>query len=310
MVKEADVLVHISDRGLLHRLARVSDDPALAQREVEDAVQEAEVVARALDRLVVIEADRHELLYVLLRDVSDRLVAEERRHMHAEVALVAHRGRHLPALGDQLPDQPRTSLLDRHPLEQRRDRYLGHQLSQPGLGHLAGQAVAASRRADRPELAGDRPVPNAPLAIPGIALLEDAARAVPPFRGAAWLQRGRVLRGHRPFIRPRRPPARLRASVLIRPPARTVNWRSAAGPAPPRRHDRPPAKRRGNSYGRRGSTGSRWAVAATRATAQLPNTRVTTLAEGQSPPPSRSSASPPRRRACVRVQSYDDGNRP
>ena len=212
--------------------------------------------------------------------------------MHAEVALVAHRGRHLPALGDQLPDQPRTSLLDRHPLEQRRDRDLGHQLSQPGLGHLAGQAVAASRRADRPELAGDRPVPNAPLAIPGIALLEDAARAVPPFRGAAWLQRGRVLRGHRPFIRPRRPPARLRASVLIRPLARTVNWRSAAGPAPPRRHDRPPAKRRGNSYGRRGSTGSRWAVAATRATAQLPNTRLTTLAEGQSPPPSRSSASP------------------
>jgi len=48
--------------GLLDRLARVCDDPALAQGEVEDAVQEAEVVARALDRLVVIEADGDELV--------------------------------------------------------------------------------------------------------------------------------------------------------------------------------------------------------------------------------------------------------
>src|ERR1019366_4428013 len=102
LVEEADVLVLVSDLGLLNRLARVCDDPALAQREVKDAVQEAQVVARALDRLVAIEADRHELLNVLLRDVPDRLLAEEGHHMHAEVALVADGGRRLPALGDQM----------------------------------------------------------------------------------------------------------------------------------------------------------------------------------------------------------------
>jgi hypothetical protein len=48
--------------------------------------------------------------------------------------------------------------------------------------------------------------------------------------------------------------------------------------------------------------------AAARATAQAPKSRVTTLAAGHSPAASRSSASPPRRRACVRDQSYDDGS--
>ena len=41
-----------------------------------------------------------------------------------------------------------------------------------------------------------------------------------------------------------------------------------------------------------------------------PETPVTTLAEGQSPAEIRSSAAPPRRCACVRDQSYDDGSRP
>jgi hypothetical protein len=49
-------------------------------------------------------------------------------------------------------------------------------------------------------------------------------------------------------------------------------------------------------------------AAAARAAFQLPQTEVTTLAEGQPPVLSRSSASPPRRRACVRDQSYDDGS--
>ena len=43
---------------------------------------------------------------------------------------------------------------------------------------------------------------------------------------------------------------------------------------------------------------------------ELPNRAVTTLAEGQSPLLSRSSAPPPRQRACVRDQSYEDGSRP
>ena len=50
--------------------------------------------------------------------------------------------------------------------------------------------------------------------------------------------------------------------------------------------------------------------AAARAAPQVPTRLVTTLAAGHSPPASRSSASPPRRRACVRDQSYDDGNLP
>ena len=46
------------------------------------------------------------------------------------------------------------------------------------------------------------------------------------------------------------------------------------------------------------------------ALAQLPNSRVTTLAGGQVAAASRSSASPPRRRAGVRDQSQEEGNRP
>ena len=46
--------------------------------------------------------------------------------------------------------------------------------------------------------------------------------------------------------------------------------------------------------------------AAVRAAGHVPNSRVTTLAAGQSPSASRSSVSPPRRRACVRDQSYDE----
>ena len=79
-----------------------------------------------------------------------------------------------------------------------------------------------------------------PLAIPGVPLLEDAARAVPPLRGTARLEGRRLLRGHRPFIRPRRPPARLCAPVPIGPTARTVDWRSAAVPAPRGVMGRPP----------------------------------------------------------------------
>ncbi len=47
-----------------------------------------------------------------------------------------------------------------------------------------------------------------------------------------------------------------------------------------------------------------------RAAAQVPNRRLTTLAAGHSPSASRSRASRPRRRACVRDQSYDVGSRP
>ena len=53
LIEEADVLILVDGLGLLDRLARVRDDPALAQREVEDAVQEAEIVACALDRLAL-----------------------------------------------------------------------------------------------------------------------------------------------------------------------------------------------------------------------------------------------------------------
>ena len=120
LIEEADVLILVDDLGLLDRLARVRSDPALAQREVEDAVQEAEVVARALDRLIVVEADRDELLDVLLRDGPDLLPAEEGRDVDAEVALIADGGRRLPAPRDQVLDQPLPRLLDRHPLVDRR----------------------------------------------------------------------------------------------------------------------------------------------------------------------------------------------
>ena len=49
---------------------------------------------------------------------------------------------------------------------------------------------------------------------------------------------------------------------------------------------------------------------AARAALQLPNRLVTTLAEGHSPSANRACAPPPRRSACVRDQSYDDGSWP
>jgi len=51
-------------------------------------------------------------------------------------------------------------------------------------------------------------------------------------------------------------------------------------------------------------------AATARAPLQVPNRLVTTLDAGHSPPAKRLSASPPRRRACVGDQSYDDGSGP
>ena len=51
-------------------------------------------------------------------------------------------------------------------------------------------------------------------------------------------------------------------------------------------------------------------AATARAALQVPNRRVTTLAAGHSPSARRATASPPRRRAWVRDQSYDDGSPP
>ena len=53
-----------------------------------------------------------------------------------------------------------------------------------------------------------------------------------------------------------------------------------------------------------------WRRASAPATAQAPNRRLTTLAAGHSLSASRPSASPPRWRACVRDQSYEDGSLP
>jgi len=85
-----------------------------------------------------------------------------------------------------------------------------------------------------------------------------------------------------------------------------AGWRSAmtSRPAVGRQHRRSRDRR---------SSPQVWTsclAAAARAAFQLPYTAVTTPAEGQSPVLSRSSASPPRRRARVRDQSYDDGSRP
>jgi hypothetical protein len=51
-------------------------------------------------------------------------------------------------------------------------------------------------------------------------------------------------------------------------------------------------------------------AATARAALHVPNRRVTTLAAGRSPSARRATASPPRRRAWVRDQSYEDGGVP
>src|SRR5262249_20286387 len=144
----------------------------------EDAVQEAEVVARALDQLVVVKADGDELLDVLLGDLRDRLLTEEWRDVDPQVALIADGRRCLPALRRQVANQPLPRFLDGHPLVTRGAGACGYELAQPGLGHLAGQAVSTPGCRDRTELARESAVPHSPLAVPRVALLEDAAGAV------------------------------------------------------------------------------------------------------------------------------------
>ena len=84
---------------------------------------------------------------------------------------------------------------------------------------------------------------------------------------------------------------------------------SAAGsPGDPGRRACPPTTR----CRHRPASGVATAGSATaaRAACQLPNRTVTTLAGGHSQLERRASASPPRRRACVRDQSYEVGSRP
>jgi PAS domain S-box-containing protein len=59
-----------------------------------------------------------------------------------------------------------------------------------------------------------------------------------------------------------------------------------------------------------GRSSSKSLPAASRAAAQRPNRAVTTLPGGHVPTINRSRATPPRRRACVTDQSYEDGRRP
>ncbi len=86
----------------------------------------------------------------------------------------------------------------------------------------------------------------------------------------------------------------------------TANHRMAFGSSG-RRLDAPQYIR-GHVGGRATSRSCR--ARAARASLQAPNRPVTTLAAAHLPSASRSSASPPRRRACVRDQSYEDGSEP
>jgi hypothetical protein len=102
LVEEADVRIVARHLRLVGRPAWVFARPPLPVREVKHAVQEADVVARALDRLTGREADEDEIVNIVFADPGDRLLAEERRDMDPEVALVPRDRRDLPALRREL----------------------------------------------------------------------------------------------------------------------------------------------------------------------------------------------------------------
>jgi hypothetical protein len=88
LVEEADVRIGLGRHRFLGRPTWIHEHPALAQRELEDAVQEAQVVSSALDRLAAIQADEHELLDVVLAYARERFLAEVRPQMDREMGPV------------------------------------------------------------------------------------------------------------------------------------------------------------------------------------------------------------------------------
>jgi hypothetical protein len=78
LVEEPNVLVGVGCGRFLGCPTRVFDHPAVSKGEVEDAVQEAEIVTCALDRLTMLKTGERELLDVVLGDPRDRLLAEIR----------------------------------------------------------------------------------------------------------------------------------------------------------------------------------------------------------------------------------------
>jgi hypothetical protein len=128
LIEEPDVLVGVLGVRLLGKLAWVLMGPALADREIEDAVQEPQIVQRALDR-VLFEAHLDEVLDVIDSDVRDRRLPEVRDQMHGQVALIVLQRRILAVLRSQLLDQSRPDLFDAHALGDGRRRLHGR-------GHL------------------------------------------------------------------------------------------------------------------------------------------------------------------------------
>jgi hypothetical protein len=79
-VEKADVAIDAVRLRLLGEPPRVLVRPTLADREVEDPVQESKVVVRALDRMLG-KALFDEILDVVDRDLGYRRLAEVRRSL-------------------------------------------------------------------------------------------------------------------------------------------------------------------------------------------------------------------------------------
>jgi hypothetical protein len=70
LVEEANVLIGVGCRRLLGRPTQVFDHPAVSKRELEDAVQEAEIVTCALDRLTAHETGKQTAAHPLDRNAA------------------------------------------------------------------------------------------------------------------------------------------------------------------------------------------------------------------------------------------------
>jgi hypothetical protein len=107
-------------------------------------------VADRLGReLLPLLEQEYEVDHVLRGDRVHRSPREERRQMHADLALDVLDGRALPALALDVQPVATADLLDVEPLagRARPDLDLGHLLTQLGLGLGAGQPYAAARPA-------------------------------------------------------------------------------------------------------------------------------------------------------------------
>jgi len=170
LVQEADVGVGRAYARLVDELARIGRSPAAPLAELEDRVQQPEVVEDALRRAALAALGADERLDVTGLDAVQRLEAEERREVDAQVRLVVHQRRALAPDAREVVEVAAARVLDGGTLVRRSRRALCFDApSKLCFGLRLGHAAALPRAPLLAELALDDRVAGAPLAVPRLA---------------------------------------------------------------------------------------------------------------------------------------------